>query len=308
MISSDSLKKCYDVISLLDNSNPLWIPSYAEVKRLSFISNQYDLQQWVKEKNKSSAIFRLIETHEHFEEYVHQLKFSYNRIATDDDIVFCNEVLTEIFNDKYIDQALNNLSITIIRKIDPLRYVRFMSFNRLITNLKSTDSFAYWQDINDFTDLESQVFNGRPFKFHKRFINIIYGYVSGDIRKAYAEGLAVLDRYETLLTELCSLEQSSIFNYLPERRIGVTFGDEMSLAYLIKRIHDAKEGIISTRNDSFLTERAFVTELLKLFHEYGRGNPTAAVYRFTRSSLLENDIERKTIQRCWESLGVVDKD
>lgn len=302
MVSINSLNKCYDIVSRLDNVSPLWIPGWGDAGKLSFVSGKYDSQQWLNEKDKSGVIYQLISTHENFEEYIECVKNRYSKFVTDSDVNFCNEIIARVFSDKYIDKSFEIGGVTVLRKIEPLRFVRFMCFKKLISNLKSSRSFTYWQEINDFTDMEYLLFNGRPYKFHKRFLNVLCGYVSGDIRNAYADGGSVLDRYEALLTEICELENSPVFKYVSNYRLGVTNGDGMRLTYLVNRIHEAKEGIISTRNDGFLNERAFVIELLKLFHEYGCSNPTSAIYRFTRSSLLENDIERKTIQRCWESL------
>ncbi|EAO9965153.1 hypothetical protein QWQ33_004186 [Salmonella enterica] len=303
MVNADSLKRCFEFIKKIDDSSPLWIPSYSEAKNLSFISGKYDFRRWIDERNKIDSIYSNIKTHEDFEELLHHLEQKNETICSHQEISFCNDILSEILNDRHIARALLDGGVVILPVIEPNRYIKFRALNRIISGVQRADIFAYWQQINDFTDKERELFNGKPYKFHKKLVYIMYGYVSGEIRQAYAEGIETLDKYKQLLKEICELEKNSLFSYLTERHGRVFHGEDDILMTVLAEIDKAKAGVISTRNDNSLAERAFVTELLKLFYTYGGSNPTSAVYRFTRTNFMLNDIERKTIQRCWDSLS-----
>ncbi|WP_449543824.1 hypothetical protein [Enterobacter ludwigii] len=304
MVNADSLKKCFEIIKKIDGSNPLWIPSYTEAKNLSFISDKYDFRRWVDERNKTDAIYNNIKRYEDFDELLSHLEQKNETICSNEEITFCNDILSKIFNDRYIARALLDGGVVILPVIDPNRYAKFKALNRVISGVHTADMFVYWQQINDFTDSERELFNGRPYKFHKRLVYIMYGYASGEIRQAYADGIETLDKYKQLLKEVCELEKNRLFSYLPEWHGRVFHGEDDILMSVLAEIDKARAGIISTRNDNSLAERAFVTELLKLFYTYGGSNPASAVYRFTRSNFMQNDIERKTIQRCWDSLSL----
>ncbi|UJD93742.1 hypothetical protein FS593_05255 [Lelliottia amnigena] len=303
MVNADSLKKCFEIIKKIDDSNPLWIPSYSEANSLSFISGKYNLRRWIDERNKIDAIYNNIKTYEDFDEFLHHVEQKNESVCSYEEISFCNEVLSKILNDRYIARALLDGGVVILPVIEPNRYVKFRALNRVISGVHTPDIFAYWQQINDFTDKERELFNGRPYKFHKRLVYIMYGYASGEIRQAYADGIETLDKYKQLLKEICDIEKSNLFSYLPEWHGRVFHGEDDMLMNVLAEIDKAKAGVISTRNDNSLAERALVAELLKIFYTYGGSNPTSAVYRFTRSNFMLNDVERKTIQRCWESLS-----
>lgn len=308
MLDAESLKKCYEIISRLDNSRPLWIPSYTEARNLSFISKVYDFRDWVNERNKFDIIFNNIKTYDDFEEFIDHLSRKIEQITSDDEVRFCNEVLSCIFNDRHISRAIKDGGVIVIPNVNPQRYVRFIAIKRILSKVQTVDMFAFWQKVNNFSDIERELFNGRPFKFHKRLIHIMYGYASGDIRIAYANGIDILDKYKKLLAEVCTLEKNIFFSYLPEWQGSVFYGNDEKLLGALREIDKARAGVISSRNDNSLAERAFVAELLKLFYEYGNTSPTAAVYRFTRSNFMLSDVERKTIQRCWDSLSLsIDK-
>ncbi|EAO9321585.1 TPA: hypothetical protein ACXISN_003450 [Salmonella enterica subsp. enterica serovar Horsham] len=207
MVNADSLKRCFEFIKKIDDSSPLWIPSYSEAKNLSFISGKYDFRRWIDERNKIDSIYSNIKTHEDFEELLHHLEQKNETICSHQEISFCNDILSEILNDRHIARALLDGGVVILPVIEPNRYIKFRALNRIISGVQRADIFAYWQQINDFTDKERELFNGKPYKFHKKLVYIMYGYVSGEIRQAYAEGIETLDKYKQLLKEICELEK-----------------------------------------------------------------------------------------------------
>lgn len=251
----------------------------------------------------TDEILKLIKTHDEFEEYFSIVKHSITKLASDEDLFFCNEIWSEISNDRYISKSFDIAKIPSKCPIEPCRYSRYILLNSLIEKCGGAVEFDYWRSLFDFSETELLVFRNAYLKFHERLLELMYGYASGELRIAYSSGIETISRYKALLAEMSIIEKTEVFKYLFEGNSMITSGFDWKRMEL-----DGIAGsIITTRNDESLSERAFVTELLKLFMYHGESNFVSAVYKFTRSNFITKDIERKTIQRCWESMCKVIK-
>lgn len=295
MLDANSLKKCQEVISSLRENKPLWIPKNHFLHELSFFGKMD------RNTNHSvSYIYPFIQTHSEFEEYMIIVKKTISACVDDSELEYCNAIWEEIIHDKYIRKSFCDANFSFEVSIQPVRYARYVVLKRLMELSKRSEGRDYWRAIYDFTEEEVNTFDNGYLKFHEKVISIMYGYVSGELRSAYATGVEAINRYKEILCDLLSVEKELVFKYLFDKDESTVKDIEWELV----TANEISDILITNRNDETLSERAFVTELLKLYINYSDSSKgcVSLVYRFTRSSFIANDIERKTIQRCWESL------
>lgn len=290
MLNAGSLKNCHKVISTIRHKQLLWVPKRHLCTQLSFYKGRAPIHP--------GAVQELIKTHDDFHEYLSIIDKGITEYLPKENLVSCNEVWDAIRSDKYIKQSLIKSNIPFDITIEPVRYVKYRILAGRLKNPENNRMYDYWKELYDFNKNEIDVFNHAYLRFHERLIAIMYGYVSGELRIAYANGADSISKYKILLKQLAEIESEFVFKYVFDggRKLITDLEWDLMIA------DNVSDFIVTNRNDETLSERALVTELLKIFMEYGEGNCVSAVYRFTRSAFIENDIERKTIQRCWESL------
>ena len=294
MLNADSLKRCYDVISSLRDNKPLWIPKASLLNDLSFYKVSYNYKT-----KPASFIYSIIHTHSEFEEYMSVVKKSIDGYVKISDLDYCNAVWKEIIDDKYIRKSFNDAGFPFDCSIQPDRYARYVILTRLLELSNNKERFDYWHALYDFSKVEVETFENSYLQFHEKLVSIMYGYESGELRTAYVNGVDAIKKYKSLLENLIVVEKELVFKYLFDKKIHRDIEWDMIAA------NEILDVLITNRNDETLSERAFVSELLKLYMKYsinGNRSFVSLVYRFTRASFIVNDIERKTIQRCWESL------
>lgn len=290
MLNTGSLKNCHKVISTICRKELLWVPKRNLCTQLSFYDGRTPIPP--------EAVHGLIKTHDDFHEYLSVIDQGITEYLPKESLVSCNDVWNSTRADKYIKQSLTKSNIPFEIAIEPVRYVKYRILAGRLKSSENNRMYDYWKELYDFSKDEIDSFNHAYLRFHERLIAIMYGYISGELRIAYANGADSISKYKILLKQLAEIESEFVFKYVFDgsRKLITDLEWDLMIA------DNVSEFIVTNRNDETLSERALVTELLKVFMEYGEGNCVSAVYRFTRSAFIENDIERKTIQRCWESL------
>jgi len=289
---SKALEECCSVIDNIRESGGLWLVGYNQSRGLSFSS---------KTESPYKAI-DLIKTYSHFDEYICAVESCIDERYPIDDLSLCNKVWCGIIQNKRISKSFSNSNIKPLSIIDPKRYAKYKLVSKLMARAKNNnneDEYKYWYSIFDFSDEEHDNFCHQYLLFQQRLIRIIWGYVSGNLKDAYAYGSEVLELYKSAMSELFKVRNHHIFKFL---HVDYFDSDALMLQENIKKIDNMKRYIVTTRNDDTLQERALAVELLKLFRDFGNERVVSGVYNFMRAEFIENDIDRKTIQRCFDAL------
>lgn len=289
-----TLERCCSIIdNIRDSSSSLYYRvGFRKLRKLSFTSGA-DL---------SSHAIDFIKEHSHLEEYLGVVEESIDECFPASDLAFCNKIWGDIIKNKRISKGFACSDIRPLMIIDIKRYARYRVISSLLSKAKKSnenDEYVYWYSLNDFSDDEHNHFYSQYLLFQQRLLRIIWGYVSGNLKEAYANGGEALELYKSALSELFKVRGHDVFKFLHIDNID---NDASILQANIKKIDDMKKYIVTTRNDDTLQERALAVELLKLFREFGNEKVVSGVYNFMRADFINNDIDRKTIQRCFDAL------
>lgn len=289
---SKTLERCCSIIDNIRDSLPFYRIGFRKVGELSFTSG-VDL---------SSDVIDFIKEYSHLEEYLGVVEEGIDEQFPASDLLLCNKIWSDIIKDKRISKGFACSDIKPLRVIDIKRYSRYRAISRLLSKAKKNnkkDEYTYWYAINNFNDDEHSQFYSQYLLFQQRLLRIIWGYISGNLKEAYANGGEALELYKAALSELFKVRDHDVFKFL---HIDYFNNDTSILQANIKNIDDMKKYIVTTRNDDTLQERALAVELLKLFREFGNERIVSGVYNFMRADFINNDIDRKTIQRCFDAL------
>ncbi|CVB83723.1 MULTISPECIES: hypothetical protein [Serratia] len=286
------LEKCCSIIDNIRESGGLWLAGYHQSRGLSFSS---------KTESPHKAI-DLIKEYSHFDEYICAVESCIDERYPIDNLSLCNKVWSDIIQNKRISKSFSNSNIKPLSTIDPKRYAKYKIISKLMArakNNKNEDEYKYWYSIFDFSDEEHDNFCHQYLLFQQRLMRIIWGYVSGNLKDAYVNGSEALELYKSAMSELFKVRNHHVFKFL---HLDYFDSDTLMLQENIKNIDNMKRYIVTTRNDDTLQERALAVELLKLFRDFGNERVVSGVYNFMRAEFIENDIDRKTIQRCFDAL------
>lgn len=289
---SKTLERCCFTIDKIRDLLPHYRIGFRAVGKLSFTSGA-DL---------SSHAIDFIKEYSHLEEYLGVVEGSIDEKFPASDLSLCNKIWSDIIRDKRISKGFACSGIKPLMVIDIKRYARYRAISSLLSKAKKNnkkDEYDYWYSLNNFNDDEHNYFYSQYLLFQQRLLRIIWGYVSGNLKEAYANGGEALELYKSALSELFKVREHDVFKFL---HIDYFNNDTSILQANIKNIDDMKKYIVTTRNDDTLQERALAVELLKLFREFGNEKVVSGVYNFMRADFINNDIDRKTIQRCFDAL------
>lgn len=206
MLNTGSLKNCHKVISTICRKELLWVPKRNLCTQLSFYDGRTPIPP--------EAVHGLIKTHDDFHEYLSVIDQGITEYLPKESLVSCNDVWNAIRADKYIKQSLTKSNIPFEIAIEPVRYVKYRILAGRLKSSENNRMYDYWKELYDFSKDEIDSFNHAYLRFHERLIAIMYGYISGELRIAYANGADSISKYKILLKQLAEIESEFVFKYV----------------------------------------------------------------------------------------------
>lgn len=287
--SPSELERCCKLLDSLDDRERIWLIPRGKIRNLSYtrsgLISPFEAIDLIKSDDDLNEY--LLAVYEGIDEYI-----------SPEQLQLCNSIWSEIISDRSISKSMNVVGITIQQVIDPKKHIELkILVRKYIKSEVETDKSKWINILNEkhpgWMDRDHNF-----SRFENWLLRIIWGYLSGELYKAYGEGKKTLDTYKTLTDELLKLSEHSVFTFFSLSNLGGA--EKNSLERMGENASLMSDFILTSRKDETLKERALAVEILKLFLMYAKKSHVRGAQIFLNAEFVENYIDRKTIQRCWD--------
>lgn len=287
--SPSELERCCKLLDSLDDRERIWLIPRGKIRNLSYtrsgLISPFEAIDLIKSDDDLNEY--LLAVYEGIDEYI-----------SPEQLQLCNSIWSEIISDRSISKSMNVVGITIQQVIDPKKHIELkILVRKYIKSEVETDKSKWINILNEkhpgWMDRDHNF-----SRFENWLLRIIWGYLSGELYKAYGEGKKTLDTYKTLTDELLKLSEHSVFTFFSLSNLGGA--EKNSLERMGENASLMSDFILTSRKDETLKERALAVEILKLFLMYAKNSHVRGAQIFLNAEFVENYIDRKTIQRCWD--------
>lgn len=287
--SPSELERCCKLLDSLDDRERIWLIPRGKIRNLSYtrsgLISPFEAIDLIKSDDDLNEY--LLAVYEGTDEYI-----------SPEQLQLCNSIWSEIISDRSISKSMNVVGITIQQVIDPKKHIELkILVRKYIKSEVETDKSKWINILNEkhpgWMDRDHNF-----SRFENWLLRIIWGYLSGELYKAYGEGKKTLDTYKTLTDELLKLSEHSVFTFFSLSNLGGA--EKNSLERMGENASLMSDFILTSRKDETLKERALAVEILKLFLMYAKKSHVRGAQIFLNAEFVENYIDRKTIQRCWD--------
>ncbi|AVX38707.1 hypothetical protein [Yersinia massiliensis] len=287
--SPSELERCCKLLDSLDDRERIWLIPRGKIRNLSYtrpgLISPFEAIDLIKSDDDLNEY--LLAVYEGIDEYI-----------SPEQLQLCNSIWSEIISDRSISKSMNVVGITIQQVIDPKKHIELkILVRKYIKSEVETDKSKWINILNEkhpgWMDRDHNF-----SRFENWLLRIIWGYLSGELYKAYGEGKKTLDTYKILTDELLKLSEHSVFTFFSLSNLGGA--EKNSLERMGENASLMSDFILTSRKDETLKERALAVEILKLFLMYAKKSHVRGAQIFLNAEFVENYIDRKTIQRCWD--------